>query len=89
MGATLKRFPILFVIAGLIAFFLLAFVSKFEIFGYSCYYIGSFSPQTFCFKPLIYWGAWLIALGLALLGYARMAAAKKTAPQDGGTDKPA
>jgi POT family proton-dependent oligopeptide transporter len=68
----LKRFQIFFVIAGLIAFFLLAFVNKFELFGYACYYIGSFSPESFCFKPFIYWGAWAIALLFAYLGYRSM-----------------
>lgn len=49
-------------------FFLLAFVNKFELFGTSCYYIGSFDFGKACFAPWIYYLLWLIAGALVVIG---------------------
>ena len=80
----LKTIPVGFIIAGVLAFILLAFVSKFELFGYTCYYIGSMSFDTACIKPPVYWGAWLVVAGCAFWGYRTMTQAKAAQPPTDG-----
>jgi hypothetical protein len=54
--------------AVVLGFVLLAFIHKFELFGVSCYYIGSFSPNSACIAPWLYYGAWLAAAAMAAVG---------------------
>ncbi len=59
----------LLMIVGLIlAFLLLAFVNKFELFGNSCYYFGSLGPTTYCIHPWAYYVAWIFPISFILAG---------------------
>ncbi len=51
-----------------LGFVLIAFIHKLEFFGASCYYIGSFSLNTTCIQPWLYYGAWLAAVVMAGVG---------------------
>lgn len=54
--------------AVVLGFVILAFIHKLEVFGASCYYIGSFSLSTACIQPWLYYGAWLAAVVMAGIG---------------------
>lgn len=56
------------VLGASLAAFLFIFVSHSELFGFSCYHIGSFSPQSTCIKPPVYKSAWLGAVLLITWG---------------------
>src|SRR5207302_396765 len=53
---------------GIVAFLILSFVNGFSELGNKCYYIGTIDPNSICFHPAFYFGAWAIALGLVLAG---------------------
>lgn len=58
------------VIGLAIAFALLAFVTKISIFGVTCYAVGeiNFFGNMRCLHPAVYWGAWVVAVILILIG---------------------
>jgi hypothetical protein len=56
------------ILALVIAFLLLAFVTPVTFFGVTCYAVGEFSMNAYCLKPPVYWGAWVVAAVLLLLG---------------------
>ncbi len=81
-SVTLTMVSVPHIVAGLaLAFILLAFVNKFEFLGNTCYYFGSFSLQSTCIPPWIYFAAWFAVMGLVLYGF-RGTLLPKAAPPD-------
>jgi hypothetical protein len=59
----------LVITGGVIVFCLLAFVSKFEVFGMVCYHFGSsIDLNTTCIHPALYYLSWIVGLGLIAAG---------------------
>lgn len=77
------------IIALIIAFVLLAFVTPVTLFGITCYAVGEFSANALCLKPWIYWGAWLVAAVLLLIGLRAPGGTAAPAAQPEGSPAPA
>ena len=76
------------IIALIIAFVLLAFVTPVTLFGITCYAVGEFSANALCLKPWIYWGAWLVAAVLLLIGLRAPGGTAAPAAQPDGSAAP-
>lgn len=63
-------------------FVIYTLVSKFELLGNVCFYVGSFSMSSTCIPPYLYYGAWCAAATLS--GYGIFGPIQTKTPPSGG-----